>query len=40
VGEGAVNVLVKWPDGSERRTTVDADDSGVVELEYARPTVR
>jgi hypothetical protein len=35
VGDGAVDVLVKWRDGTERRTVVEADGAGIIELEYA-----
>jgi hypothetical protein len=37
VGEGAVNVLVKWTDGTEQRTTIEPSAGNVVELQYARP---
>jgi hypothetical protein len=37
LGEGAVNVLVKWPDGSEQLTTVEPDATYVLELEHGRP---
>jgi hypothetical protein len=38
VGEGPVNVLVKWPDGSEQRTTLESSTGNVVELQYAPST--
>jgi hypothetical protein len=37
VGDGAVNVLVRWPDGSEQRTSLEPAGGKIVELDYARP---
>jgi hypothetical protein len=37
VGEGSeIDLLVRWPDGSEERTTLGGNPPGVVELTHAR----